>query len=279
MRRYPSIPHLDDAPEILDAGHLWMQELVDGSLLRFSVGEDGTLAFGDSQRVFDGDPPLSLRPAIRHVRESLDWETLYDGGTDATAVTFFGVAPRSQGIDYDWDRIPPFLGTDVWHDEQDAFLPPDVVERVYDRVGLDPVTVLQKEVPTRDFDPDSYEIPQSAWADQRATGVVIRTKQGGRAKLLAEGQDETIRHSDDDGEKLPTAPDEIVAHYLTDDLLARVEERLLEAETDASPDDLHERALETVAREHYGELDRAGVDLDTRAVRQAARERVRSWRG
>lgn len=277
MRRYPALPHLEDAPELLDAGHLWLQELVDGSLLRFSIDADGTLTFGDSHRGFDGDPPLSLRPAVRHVRDSLDWETLYDSEADLTAVTFFGVAPRNQGFDYDWDRIPPFLGTDVWHAEQGAFLAPDVVERVYERIGLEPVTVVQKEVPTRDFDPDSYEIPQSAWADQQASGVVIRSKQGGRAKLLAERGVDSEQASDDG--TVPSDPDAIIDRYLTDDLLARVDEVLGETETDTSPEQLHERALETVAREHYGELDRAGVDLDTRTIRQAARERVRSWSG
>jgi len=28
-------------------------------------------------------------------------------------VIFFGVATHYQGTDYDWDRLPPFLGTDV----------------------------------------------------------------------------------------------------------------------------------------------------------------------
>ena len=273
MKQYPTIPLLDDAPGLLDGGHLWVQELIDGSLLRFTVADDGTLAFGDSQRTFDDDPPLSLRLGIRHVRESLDWETLYADATDPSAVTFFGVAPRFETVDYDWERIPAFLGTDVWTDEREAFLPPDAVERVYEGLGLRPITVLQKELPVRDFDADTYEIPQSAWDDGPAKGVVLRTKQGDRAKLQADD----LPSEDHPGADVPTEPDAIVERYLTDDLLARVADTLRSDDEYADAEMVHERALETVAREHYRELDRAGIELDTRAVRTAARERVRSW--
>jgi hypothetical protein len=64
---------------------------------------------------------------------------------------------------------------------------------------------------------------------------------------------------------------------LTDDLLARVADTLRSDDEYADAEMVHERALETVAREHYRKLDHAGVELDTRAVRTAARERVRSW--
>jgi len=273
MKRPPPLPDLDDTPEVLEGGHLWIQELIDGASLRFTVSEDGTLAFGNSRRPFDGDPPLSLRPAVRHVRESLDWATVYESDADPTGITFFGVAPRTEGIDYDWERIPPFLGTDVWTDDSEAFLPPDTVERVYDRIGFATVPAVRKEMPVRDFDPESYEMPDSTWRDGPAAGVVLRTKQGDRAKLPADAVE-----TDTDGyEEIPTDPNALVDHFLTDNLLARVVDALETRGESPATEQVHERALETVARESYRELDRAGADLDTRAVRSAARERVRAW--
>jgi len=87
-------------------------------------------------------------------------------------------------IEYEWDRTPSVLGFDIWSDENGAFYPPDTTERIFKRVGLRPVNAFERERHTRDFDPESYTVPQSNWYDGPAEGVIIRNKRGQRANLL-----------------------------------------------------------------------------------------------
>jgi len=76
-------------------------------------------------------------------------------------------------------------------------------------------------VNARDFDPEAYAIPDSAWRDGPAAGVVVRNKRQGRGKLLAAGT------ATDAGETVPEVdvPDDIeaiVSEYATDDRFERV---------------------------------------------------------
>jgi len=197
MRRFPPLPDLDDeeAPDDVLEGHLWLLELIDGSGLRFRMDDSGLLRFGGPEATYaDLDAvPLALRSAVRCVRDRFDREALRSAVDDPAGVTFFGVATHRRGTDYDWDRLPSFLGTDVWvggGGEADAgttdgaFRPPDSVAAIFDGVGLDPVNAVAREVNARDFDPDRYAVPASAWRDGPAAGVVVRNKRGGRGRIV-----------------------------------------------------------------------------------------------
>ncbi|MFC6730384.1 hypothetical protein ACFQDG_17165, partial [Natronoarchaeum mannanilyticum] len=187
MKSRPPLPPIDEMrDELLGGGHLWLQEYVDGGALRFQLREDGAIRFGDRERAFEpGDPPLPYRHALAHVRENLDRQALRDAVADVGAVTFFGVATHRKSIDYDWARTPPVLGTDVWSATEKSFLPPDRVEQIFRRLGLAPVNAVRKELRAQDFDPDAYEFPASEWYDGPMAGVVVRSKTGGAARLLA----------------------------------------------------------------------------------------------
>lgn len=287
MKQFPAVPRAEDAPaDLLDSGHLWIQERVEGAHLRFRLRESGLLEFGDRRRTYDADEiPLGYRHAVRHVREAFDREALRAARDDPSSVVFFGEATVRRAIDYDWDRTPPFLGFDVWDaaerdsassrsgaDDADEgrFLPPDAVERAYDRLGLDAVNAFEKEVRAVDFDPESYEVPDSAWYDGPAAGVVVRNKTGQRA---------VIPHSDfrgsDDGpsadDAVPTeaAADELAAAYATDQ---RIQSVVRELETRGRPvafDAVFDRLVEDIAREEYADLFDGDRAVDTSAFRSA----------
>lgn len=289
MRSFPHLPDVRDsqAPDDLLTGHLWLLELIDGTGLRFRMDESGLLRFGDPETTY-ADPetvPIALRPAVRHVRDRFDREALRDAVDDPEGVIFFGVATHYQGTDYDWDRLPPFLGTDVWIASQagsqaasgtGSFRPPDAAAAIFEGVGLDSVNAVEREVNARDFDPEAYAIPDSAWRDGPAAGVVVRNKRQGRGKLLAAGT------ATDAGETVPEVdvPDDIeaiVSEYATDDRFERVVDDLDRRNAGATVDAVADRVVEAIAREtpvRFGEGSKgtasgSGPRRDHRAARVA----------
>lgn len=260
MQPFPETPTLDDAPpDLFEQGHLWLQEWVVGAPLRFQVTETG-LVFGDDRRTFEqwNEPP-GYRYVVREVRDRFD-ETAFRAAVDDPGVyTFFGVATRHEGIDYDWERLPGFLGVDVYAPDR-GFRTPDVAEQGFERLGLDPVNAVEKELPARDFRPDRYAFPDSAWYDGPVAGVLARNKRGGRAVLGNAAVDRS--------EPSPPAPETLVAEYVTPERIDRTAERLGDR---ASVDAVLDRLVETLVRERYAAL---GNRVDVAELRSAAAEPV-----
>lgn len=264
MKSYPSIPRVANAPEGLFEGHLWLLEKVDGAQLRFQLRESGLLRFGTRGRVYDdpGEVPAPYQHAVRHVRDRLDRDALRRAVDDVESVVFFGEATHRHAVEYDWERLPSFLGFDVHSADDGGFLPPDAAERVFERLGLEPVNAVEREVHARDFDPDAYEIPRSAWYDGPAEGVVVRNKRGGRAKLLHPAfreVDETV--------PVDAPAEELAARYATGRRFEKLAAKLRDREQPVTFEALYERVLEDVVREEHKELYHGGTDVDMGAFR------------
>jgi len=154
MHSFPPVPHVDDAPDaLLESGHLWLLEAVAGGPFRFRLLESGLIEFGDADRVY-GSPdelPPAYQHAVRHVQETLDREALRAAVGDVEAITFLGQAMQYRSVDYDWARTPSFLGTEIWSAEAGRFRPPDAVDTIYERLGLEAVNPIEQEVRARDF--------------------------------------------------------------------------------------------------------------------------------
>ena len=262
MEDVPPLPHIEDVPELFEHGHLWIQELVVGTFLRFHLEPTGQVTFADRTRRFDDVPP-SLRASIRHVRERLDREALLATGEDPSTVTFIGVATRFEGVPYEFDQLPSFLGTDVWSTSRGGLQPPDVVERTFERIGLVPVNAFRKEVDATHFDAEGYEVPASNWYDGPAAGVVFRNKRGGRAAL----RNLTAVH---EPEPLPGDPNLLADAFVTPERISQVVRQLDVGDREPDTELVFERVLEVVAREEHARRP----DVDERAFRSAVAERV-----
>lgn len=273
MKEFPDRPDAANAPADLFAdGHLWVQELVDGVPFRFRVLDSGLLQFGDADAVFDpGTVPLRLRHAARHVREQLDRDALRAASEDAESVVFFGVAVEARRVDYDWATTPSFVGTDVWRGAGGRFLPPDAVERAYERLGITPVPTVEKEVRARDVDPVSYDIPASTWAAEPAAGVVFRDKTGHR------GVRENPELASGDGTSSALRPSDLVAEHVTD---AWLEELVADHDVELARvefDELARLVVDRLVRDHGAELRTDVAAVDQPAFRAAAADRIESY--
>ncbi|SER40797.1 RNA ligase family protein [Natrinema salaciae] len=265
MKTFPSIPRVADAPDgLFEKGHLWLLEKVDGANFRFQLRESGLIRFGDRNRVYD-DPetvPEPYQHAVRHVRSNLDRAALRDAVDDVETLVFFGEAMHQHAIDYDWERTPSVLGFDVWSAQKDSFYPVDTVERIFDRIGLQSVNVFERERRARDFDPDSYSIPQSVWYDGPAEGVVVRNKRSQRAKLLHPSfreVDETI--------PVDASASELAERYATERRFEKLASKLEDQERPVTFETLYERVLEDIVREEHKRLYHGDTSVDTKTFR------------
>jgi hypothetical protein len=214
MKEFPPLPPVAEA-DAPDGGHLWLRELIDGEPFRFRMADpdSGLVAFGDDRRAFDsGAVPLPLRHAARAVRDGLDRDALRAAVDDTGAVTFLGVATTRRAVDYDWERLPPFLGTDIRDGRRERYLAVDRVQQAYERLGLTPANTVAREVRAADFDPETFGPPDSAWYDGPAAGIVVRTKAGGRA-VVRYG---AVGSGDEDGSGGPAADQPSSAAALVD---------------------------------------------------------------
>lgn len=238
MDAFPERIDLNGSPDAFESGHLWLFEYVTGLPLRVQLQPDGQLRFGTDRRVLrPGEQPAAYRPAIRAIRTTFERDTLRDAVEDVTSVTVFGVATCYRGLDYDWDRLPAFLVTDVVSGED--LLGPDELVRSSDRLGLTPLPVVEKERRADAFDPTSEPFPESAFLDAPVAGLDVADKRDTRGRL----------HND----PLSGPVDPGFA-----DIDAAVEALLTDDRAGGDVDRVRDR----IVRECYGTLTATGIDPD-----------------
>ncbi len=271
MKSNRAVPSLADAPdELLQTGHLWVFEQVDGAPFRFQMRSSGLLRFGTSDRVYESaeDVPVEYQHAVRYITERIDREALRTGVSEPEEIVFFGVATHRHAIAYDWQRLPSFLGTDIWAPSTE-FLTVDRIEQVFETIDLPVINTFAREQHTRDFDIETYQWPNSAWYDGPPAGVLIRDKTGRQAQVpnpaLASEQ--------------PTPPSEITAElavdrFVTDALLS---ELTAELDGPVTVDTLRSLAIEAVVRRQYPLLFEQTAKIDMQAFRSAVGARTQAF--
>lgn len=270
MTSIPPMPTFEEAADALVAdGHLWLQELVEGLDVVVRLETSGRLAFdpleGDAQGPW---PSLRVQAGVRHVRERFDRGRFREAVDDVADHRFVGRMTFRRSIDYDWSRLPPFLGLEIWPAGESRPMPPDAAERAFRSLGLEPVNAIRKELPARDFDPADHATPDSAWYDGPAAGLVIRTKTGERAVLRTSAGP----GGDGDG---PVASD-LRTHVLEHVTPERVDRVLgpSSASRRSGAEDPVEQVLTAIARETTHPAF-AEADLpDRRSIRSTIAERL-----
>jgi len=249
MDPFPTCVDMAEDPTT-GTGHHWLLEYVEGEPLRFTLQTDGQLQFGGAQRYEDGSEPPAIGPAIETVRSAFRRDAFREAVAEPASVTFYGVATCQHRIDYDWDRLPSFLGYDVRVPARGGLLAPENANASFDRLGLTPAPPLDRERRADAIDSGRETFPDSDWADRAVAGIVYADKHGWRGRLL-----------DPDRPSKPTAsfesPESTAEALVTDELA-----------TTAGV----EAALRRIARRHRATLAAAGVDPASPAFRRAVAE-------
>lgn len=216
--------------------------------------------------------PEPYQHAVRHIRENLDRDALRNAVDDVEDIVFFGEAMHHHTIRYDWERTPSFLGFDVWSVETKSFQSSDAVEQIFEQLGFQPVNVFERERHARDFDPDSYSVPQSIWYDGPAEGIIIRNKLGQRAKLLHpdfQEIDETV--------PVDASAEKLAAKYATERRFEKLAAKLNNRRQPVTFEMLYERILEDIVREEHKQLYHGEGTIDMGTFRSAVAALTREF--
>ncbi len=269
---FPTVPPHDAADSVFESGHLWITEWIAGDPLRFQLTHDGFLRFGDDERLFAHEEiPLSVQTAVRTVQTNFDRSSFQAAVDDTESVTFHGVATHSRTLPYDLDDTPAFIGTAIYDDTWGQELPPDTVEKVFDRVNLTTVDPVEKETRAADIDPERYQLPPSSWFDGRAPGVVFINKGGGRAHRT--DLDEAARAEVHETVTIESAND-VIRRWVTDEWLTS---RISSCGPAGTVEAITDHALRRLAREVPAVAARTGhadTSISVGALRSALAEQI-----
>ena len=182
MLTYPKIRLLGSSENkgILHIGdELCIQEKIDGANFRFMV-KDGVIYFGSHKRDL-GSEEITLENAkqfkgcIEFISNTVDRKELkkFD-----KSYIFFGESCSKHTVNYDWEKMPLFIGFDVYNLTDKKFLPALEAREIFEKIGLTfvPIKMIGKYVKDSNvFELINREQWKSEYAeDGQAEGIVIK---------------------------------------------------------------------------------------------------------
>jgi len=170
-----------------------IQEKCDGSNFRYMF-KDGNIIFGSRTQSLTSSTGeevnvnKSFRRCLDHVKKTIPKAKLkeYEG------LIFFGENMVKHSMDYDWDKIPPFLGFDILRIDSGNMLPFDESKRIFKDLGLDFVPIIDVKPADQITEINEKLIPVSFYAprgnpSQKAEGIVLKQCDGNiMAKVVTE---------------------------------------------------------------------------------------------
>jgi len=162
-----------------------IQEKIDGGNFRFAI-LNGKLIFGSRTQQLTNDEGedtnlnKNFKRCVEFVREKL---TNCPHAFDLNLI-FFGECCVKHTISYDWDKIPPFLGFDIYDIKEERYLDYRECYELYTSFGLPMVPLVGIKKAGEIKDVTDKMVPISMYSlesakDRKAEGVVYKnyTKQ------------------------------------------------------------------------------------------------------
>ncbi|MEX0596413.1 MAG: RNA ligase family protein, partial [Candidatus Paceibacterota bacterium] len=162
-----------------------IEEKVDGANFRFYINQFGEVIFGShSQQLSESKEhkyAKNFARCIEYLKEKLYQRDLekYKG------MIFYGECCVPHSMNYDWEKIPPFLGFDINNDENEnypkRYIPYPLVEEIYKELGLEFVPVVKvckvKEIVKIDDElvpVSKYAIASGTEDTRKSEGIVLK---------------------------------------------------------------------------------------------------------
>lgn len=187
FHKYPKIRGLghEDVKDILLAGKITIQEKIDGANFRFKQ-KNGKIIFGSRTQPLGTEEDNiggNWERCVEHIKNKTNKEILKELDPNEQLV-FYGENCVKHTVNYDWEKIPPFLGYDILDTAKKEFLPSNEAQRIYQALGLDYVPVIWQGT-TQEINKTHTEVPDSKYKNGKAEGIVIKNETTGmKAKVV-----------------------------------------------------------------------------------------------
>jgi len=141
FKRYPKIFgwDKDEVKDIFldDEDVIVIEEKIDGANFRFMV-KDGKLVFGSRRTVLDEDASnrKNYERMIEYIKSKFDFDLW-----EMEGYIFYGEAMIKHTIMYDYDKLPPFIGFDIYTPK--GWLTHKTKEIMFTSLGIHTVPILQ----------------------------------------------------------------------------------------------------------------------------------------
>lgn len=160
-----------------------LQEKLDGGNARIYITKKKQIIFGSRTQQLTSDEgedtnvEKNFRRFVNYVRER--WDDVKYIAPDLSGYILYGENMVAHTMQYDWEKIPPFLGFDVYNMKTGKYLNYKDVKKIFKSLKLEMVPIL-KICKAKDIKPMTDEdIPISKYAsisskDQQAEGVIYK---------------------------------------------------------------------------------------------------------
>ena len=155
-----------------------IQEKVDGANFRFYITKKGIIIFGSRTQQLTSDEgedtnmQKNFLRCANYIRENVD--IIKNNSFDLNNYIFHGECMVKHTMNYDWEKIPPFLGFDIYNISQGKYLPYKETAKIYKNLNLIMVPLIEiikvSEIKTI----NEEIVPPSKYAHEQAEGIVFK---------------------------------------------------------------------------------------------------------
>lgn len=154
-------------------------EKMDGGNFRFII-RDGKIIFGSRTQQLTSDEgedtniQKNFLRCVNFLREQIWSKVDVSEFKKYEKCIFFGEAMIKHTMDYDWDKIPPFLGFDIYDKENERYLNIKDSISIFDSLGLEMVPIIKTISAGEIKEMNEDMIPVSKYTPHKAEGIVLK---------------------------------------------------------------------------------------------------------
>ncbi|MFQ5531026.1 MAG: RNA ligase family protein, partial [Candidatus Nanoarchaeia archaeon] len=179
MRKYPKIFRIgtEETKEILTEPDdcIYIEEKIDGANVRFQI-QGGELVLGSRNVILD-EPKHQWSKIYDYLFQRFKkMELINEDGLICipNSYVFFGEFCIKHSINYDWEKMPLFLGFDIWDEEKGIFLSAEKARYIFSKIGLEFVPIVDILQVREISKIDENMIPMSKFYNGKAEGIVLK---------------------------------------------------------------------------------------------------------
>jgi hypothetical protein len=254
-----------------------IEEKIDGANFRFmlnNIYDENRIIFGSRGKVlgYEHDTIGGVwERCVKFIKDTVKVR-------DFTDMVIFGECCHKHTMNYDWEKIPPFLGFDIWNINDGSFLDYNQKKYVFDELGLTMVP-LKEIIRAGDIKEITTDIiPQSQYANTYAEGVVFKNyKRQIFAKFVSDKFKEDNRKVFGGGKKhAETDTHKLVLAYCTNPRVEKWVFKLIDEGHKLNRSlmkHLPKLVLEDIYQEHGNDIWTSAWTVDFKKMRQQVSKR------